>query len=110
MIAHHSSSGCGLATGDLIGTGTLSAGGHSEEKPTLACLHELTKAGTRPIVLRSRGAPHAARELTWLSDGDEVVFTGWAGGAEGRNSKKRMGFGELRGKIVECRGLERTGR
>src|SRR5271170_4947580 len=52
MIAYHSSSGCGLATGDLIGTGTLSAGGHSEATPTLACLHELTKAGTRPIALR----------------------------------------------------------
>ena len=95
MVAHQASSGCGLATGDLIGTGTLSAPGHTEENPTLGCLHELTKAGTQPIRLHGQ---QQQNKMTWLGDGDEVIFTGWAGTVGGK--ERNIGFGELRGKIV----------
>ena len=95
MVAHQASSGCGLATGDLIGTGTLSAPGHTDEKPTLGCLHELTKAGTQPICLLGQ---QQRSEMTWLHDGDEVIFTGWAGVLGGK--ERNIGFGELRGRIV----------
>jgi fumarylacetoacetase len=95
MIAHHSSSGCGLDTGDLIGTGTLSGPDHSDESPSLGCLHELNKSGTLPIRLRSS---QEQDEMMWLNDGDEVIFSGWTG--REHEKKQRIGFGDLTGVIL----------
>jgi fumarylacetoacetase len=38
MLAHYASSGCGVRTGDLLGTGTASSPGHTVEEPRLGCL------------------------------------------------------------------------
>ena len=89
MVAHHASSGCGLEVGDLVGTGTISGPNHSDERPQLGCLFELTQGGQEAVCLKS------GRRLTWLEDWDEVVFTGWA-----RGPGKRIGFGQARGIIV----------
>ena len=90
MLAHFASSGCGSRTGDLLGTGTASSPGHTDENPTLGCLCELTVGGRKPFKLRS------GRELSWLEDGDEVVLTGWAKGKGG----KKIGFGEAAGRLL----------
>ncbi|KAH8690795.1 putative 2-hydroxyhepta-2,4-diene-1,7-dioate isomerase [Talaromyces proteolyticus] len=89
MLSYHASSGCGFRTGDLLGTGTLSSPGHSVETPSLACLLELTEGGTKPFVF-------GENSLTWIEDGDEVVFEGWAMTRDGH----RIGFGELRGTLL----------
>ncbi|KAF2010172.1 hypothetical protein BU24DRAFT_357005 [Aaosphaeria arxii CBS 175.79] len=80
MLAHQSSSACGISTGDLFGTGTLSS---TVEQS--GCLQEIVSGGQRPMKL-SDGS-----ELTWLEDGDTVIMEAWAG-----SRGKQIGFGELR--------------
>ncbi|KAH7349802.1 fumarylacetoacetate hydrolase [Plectosphaerella cucumerina] len=101
MLAHHSSSGCGLLTGDLLGTGTLSSTaeqaaelGQGFEGKRSGCLHELVLAGTRPLKLGDGSV------LTWLEDGDTVILEGWAGSAD-----KAIGFGELVNQITPVKEL-----
>jgi fumarylacetoacetase len=98
MLAHHTSAGCGLAPGDLIGTGTLSS---SAEQATedfketeakigrLGCLHELTMGGKTPLNLANN------LRLTWLEDNDEITLEGWAG-----DGQSRIGFGQVSAKVV----------
>ena len=47
MIAHHTSNGCNVRPGDLIGSGTVSG----PEKENRGCLLELTWKGTEPLEL-----------------------------------------------------------
>ncbi|RBA20622.1 hypothetical protein FPRO05_08069 [Fusarium proliferatum] len=90
MVAHHSSSGCGLETGDLLGTGTLSSSTEqikefgSDHNPIRrsGCLAELVLGGTRPFNLPDES------ELVWLKDGDTVTMEGWAGSGD-----RVIGFG-----------------
>jgi fumarylacetoacetase len=86
MIAHHTSNGCNLEIGDLIGSGTVSG----PEKMSWGSLLELTARGREPLELpggESRG---------FLEDGDEVTFRGFCAGP----GFKRIGFGECRAVIV----------
>ncbi|KAE8333739.1 hypothetical protein BDV39DRAFT_198651 [Aspergillus sergii] len=98
MVAHHTSAGCGLAPGDLIGTGTLSssakqAGEDLEQTSTglgrLGCIHELTAGGKNPVQLANN------LTLAWLQDNDEITLEGWAG--EGNS---RIGFGQVVGRVA----------
>lgn len=88
QLAHHTVSGCNLRVGDLLATGTIS-GPDEGEKPSSGCLLELTEGGKKSVRL-SDGS-----ERTYLRDGDEVVMRGYAGRGE-----QRVGFGEVRGKVV----------
>ncbi|KXJ86991.1 putative 2-hydroxyhepta-2,4-diene-1,7-dioate isomerase [Microdochium bolleyi] len=71
MVAHLASSGCGLSTGDLIGTGTISSPNDSPALRTLGCLLELTEGGRVPA-----GSSKDA-ELRFLEDGDVVAMSVW---------------------------------
>lgn len=84
MVAHHTISGCGLNTGDLMGTGTISG----QEKDSRGSLLELTWRGTEPIDLGEDG------QRSWLEDGDELTITGWCQG-----DGYVVGFGEVTGLI-----------
>ncbi|MFL9934198.1 fumarylacetoacetase [Paraburkholderia sp. RL18-103-BIB-C] len=86
MVAHHTSNGCNLRTGDLLGSGTIS--GASDE--SRACLTELSEAGKKPLALPG-GESRVA-----LEDGDEIVLSARAS-APGAVS---IGFGECRGRIA----------
>lgn len=86
MLTQHSSNGCRLQAGDLLGTGTLSG----PEPEQAACLLELTQGGRHPLTL-----PDATRRQ-WLEDGDTVVLRGWCQ----REGAVRIGFGECRGQVV----------
>ncbi|MBV6305194.1 fumarylacetoacetase [Candidimonas humi] len=86
IMAHHTSNGCNLQPGDLLGSGTVS--GPSQD--TLACLLEQTQGGKHPITL-----PTGETRL-FLEDGDTVIMKAWCE-AEGR---RRLGFGECRGTIM----------
>jgi fumarylacetoacetase len=67
MVAHHTSNGCPLRAGDLIGSGTVSG----PERHNRGCLLELTWRGTEPILLRG------SVQRTFLEDGDTVTIRGW---------------------------------
>lgn len=90
QLAHHTITGCNLNIGDLIATGTISG----PEEGSNGCLLELTQVGTRPVALKG------GEQRTYLLDGDEVVMRGYASGAG-----YRVGFGEVRGKILPAAGL-----
>jgi fumarylacetoacetase len=86
MVAHHTSNGCPLRPGDLVGSGTISG----PDKENRGSLLELTWKGTEPIRL-----PGGA-ERTFLEDGDELILTGYCV----REGFVRIGFGSCRGVIV----------
>lgn len=86
MVAHHTSNGCAMAPGDLLGTGTQS--GPTEREA--GSLLELTKGGKFPIRLSS------GEERTFLEDGDTVIFRGSCE----KDGFARIGFGEVRGTVL----------
>jgi fumarylacetoacetase len=85
MIAHHTSNGCNLRVGDLIGSGTVS--GPTDE--SRACLAEIVASGDAVSL------PDGERR-SWLADGDTVIFRAKAG----REGFVSIGFGECSGRIV----------
>ena len=89
LVTHHTSGGCNLMPGDLLGSGTVS-GPSKEER---GCLLELTWRGKEPLVLPS------GEERSFLEDGDEVVMTGFCE----RPGAARIGLGECRGTILAAR-------
>ena len=86
MLAHHTSNGCNVRSGDLLASGTVSG----PEKDARGCLLERTWRGTEPIEL-----PTGERRA-FLEDGDEVIMRGYAE----REGFRRIGFGECRGVVV----------
>ncbi len=85
LLTHHSSNGCNMRPGDLLGSGTVSGA----EKGSRGCLLELASRGAEPVVLPS------GEQRSFLADGDEVIFRGWCE----RDGAARIGFGECRGEI-----------
>jgi fumarylacetoacetase len=85
MVAHHTSNGCNLRPGDLIGSGTVSG----PLKENRGCLLEVTWRGTEPLELPT------GEQRRFLEDGDEVILRGWCEASGFR----RIGLGECRGTI-----------
>lgn len=88
MVAHLTSSGSDLRTGDLLGTGTVSGsvdGSHG-------CLLESTKGGKERVKLSDGG------ERVYLLDGDIVRMTAVLG-----DYASGVGFGECIGEILPAR-------
>jgi fumarylacetoacetase len=85
MLTHHTSNGCNLRPGDMMGTGTIS--GPSED--TLGSILEITKRGTEPVKLPT------GEERKFLGDGDELVMHAWCE----RDGARSIGFGECRAVI-----------
>jgi fumarylacetoacetase len=86
LVAHHTSNGCNLQPGDLLGSGTVSG----PEDDSLGCLLELSRNGRERISLG------AGVERGFLEDGDEVVFHGYCE----REGFVGIGLGECRGTVV----------
>ncbi|HUC51826.1 MAG TPA: fumarylacetoacetate hydrolase family protein, partial [Xanthobacteraceae bacterium] len=86
MVAHHTSNGCNLAIGDLIGTGTVSG----PEKSSWGSLLELTARGREPLVLPS------GEKRGFIEDGDEIIFRGFCE----KDGFVRIGFGECRAVVL----------
>lgn len=84
MVAHLTSNGASLRTGDLLGSGTIS-GPAADQRGSLL---ELTWNGSRPLLL-------AGEERTFLADGDEVVLRGRAPGLGGTT----LALGDVTGTI-----------
>ncbi len=86
LLAHHTSNGCNVQVGDLLGSGTISGA----DRHSRGCLLELTWRGTEPITLPT------GEVRRFLEDGDEVVMHGYCE----REGYRRIGLGTCRG-VVE---------
>ncbi|MCH2141059.1 MAG: fumarylacetoacetase [Phycisphaerales bacterium] len=86
MLSHHTSTGCPMAAGDLIGSGTVSG----PDKDSRGCLLELTWRGTEPIALPD------GTERKFLQDGDALTIDAWCE----RQGAARIGFGSCSGVIL----------
>lgn len=86
MIAHHTSNGCNLNAGDLLGTGTQSGAGAFDG----GCLLELTEGGKRSIQLVN------GESRTFLEDGDKVILRGYCD----RPGFRRIGLGSCSGVVL----------
>jgi fumarylacetoacetase len=89
IIAHHSSNGCNLQPGDLIGTGTLSTDGTSG----LGSLLEISEGGKAPIALPT------GESRSFLEDGDELTLSARCE----RAGAVAIGLGSCRGTVVPAR-------
>jgi len=86
MVAHHTSNGCNLRPGDLLGSGTISG----TDAAGIGCLLEMTFGGRDAITLNN------GETRRYLEDGDEVVLRAHCR----RAGAATIGFGECRGRIV----------
>lgn len=89
MLAHHTSNGCNLVPGDLLGSGTISG----PDQASRGSLLESTQGGRTPIQLPS------GEERRFLEDGDEIVLRAQAR----RDGFASIGFGECRAIIQPAR-------
>ncbi len=88
MLAHHTSNGCAMRPGDLLGSGTISG----REKQSRGCLLELTWRGAEPTTLPN------GESRAFLEDGDEVIMTAYAE----RSGAVRIGFGTCAGVVLSA--------
>jgi fumarylacetoacetase len=86
MVAHHTSNGCNLRTGDLLASGTISG----PRPGSQGSLLEITSRGADLLKLPS------GEERSFLEDGDEVTFKGFCE----REGLPRISLGECQGMIV----------
>jgi fumarylacetoacetase len=86
LLTHHSISGCSLASGDVLGTGTISGPTDAE----LGSLLELTANGAQPVSLENGEA------RSYLEDGDEILLRGRCE----KTGFASIGFGDCRGTIL----------
>lgn len=85
QLAHHTSNGCRVNSGDMMGSGTIS--GPTED--SFGSMLELTWGGSKPLVMSD------GTERKFINDGDCVIMKGWC-----RNEKVRIGFGEVATKLL----------
>jgi fumarylacetoacetase len=85
QLAHHTTSGCPMNVGDLLGSGTISG----PEKSQRGSLLELSWGGKEPITLDT------GETRSFLQDGDELSLKGTA-----RGNGYRIGFGPCTGQIL----------
>lgn len=88
MLAHHTSGGCAMQSGDILGSGTVSGPGDGEA----GALIEVTRAGATPLSLGD------GEVRAFLEDRDTVIMRGWCT----RPGFRRIGFGECRGQVMEA--------
>ena len=86
LLAHHTSNGCNMATGDLLGTGTLSGPGPGQGGSLL----ELSLGGKQVVALPG------GEERSFLEDGDTITLRAFcqAPGAV------RVGLGQVSGTVL----------
>jgi fumarylacetoacetase len=85
QLTHHTSNGCRVNSGDMMGSGTIS--GPTED--SFGSMLELTWSGQKPIKM-SDGS-----ERKFINDNDTVIMKGYC-----QNSSVRIGFGEVSSKLL----------
>lgn len=90
MLAHHTSSGCNLLCGDLLGTGTISGPAPGEG----GSFKELGGSGKQPFSV-------GEEQRCWAEDGDVVVLRARAQ----REGFSSIGFGDCVGRVLPAQGM-----
>lgn len=85
QLAHHTSNGCRVNSGDMMGSGTISG----PTPDSYGSMLELTWGGKNPIKLND------GTERKFLNDGDTVIMRGFC-----KNNGVRIGFGEVSSKLL----------
>jgi fumarylacetoacetase len=84
QLAHHTTSGCPMNAGDLLGSGTISG----PTKESRGSLLELSWGGKEPVAIEGG-------TRSFIEDGDTLVLRGQAQG-----DGYRIGFGECSGQVL----------
>ena len=84
QLAHHTTSGCAMNTGDLLGSGTISG----PTKDSRGSLLEMSWGGKEPIAI-------AGGTRSFIDDNDTLVLRGAA-----RGDGFTIGFGDCAGKVI----------
>ena len=85
QLAHHTVNGCNIQAGDLMASGTISGPTESEYGSML----ELSWGGTKDIQLNN------GESRKFLKDNDTVIMKAFA-----KNKNIKIGFGEVRNKVI----------
>lgn len=85
QLTHHTSNGCRVNSGDMMGSGTIS--GPTED--SFGSMLELTWGGKNPIKMND------GSERKFINDNDTVTMKGFC-----QNSSVRIGFGEVSSKLL----------
>ena len=85
QLAHHTSGGCTMKSGDIFASGTISGA----DKSAYGSLLEITWGGTEPIKLST------GEERKFMLDYDTISIGGWCQG-----NGYRVGFGEVVGQVL----------
>ncbi|MES2851312.1 fumarylacetoacetase [Flavobacterium sp. ZE23DGlu08] len=85
QLAHHTSNGCRVNSGDMMGSGTIS--GPTED--SFGSMLELTWGGKNPIKMGD------GTERKFINDNDTVIMKGFC-----QNGQVRIGFGEVSSKLL----------
>ncbi|MBV7379792.1 fumarylacetoacetase [Maritimibacter dapengensis] len=88
QLAHHTTSGCPMRVGDLLGSGTISG----ETKESRGSLLELSWGGKEPVELAN------GETRTFIQDGDTLTLKGAAHG-----DGYQIGFGDCVGRLKPAR-------
>jgi fumarylacetoacetase len=84
QLAHHTSSGCAMSVGDLLGSGTISG----PDNGSRGSLLELSWGGKEPFAI-------AGGTRSFIEDNDMLTLRGFAFG-----DGFQIGFGDCRGQVI----------
>lgn len=85
QLAHHTSNGCRVNSGDMMGSGTISG----PTPNSFGSMLELSWGGKNPIKMSD------GTERKFINDNDTVVMKGFC-----KNNEVRIGFGEVSSKLL----------
>ena len=85
QLTHHTSNGCRVNSGDMMGSGTISG----PTPDSYGSMLELTWGGKNPIKLND------GTERKFINDNDTVIMKGFC-----KNGQVRIGFGEVYSKLL----------
>ena len=89
QLCHHTTSGCPMNVGDLLGSGTVSG----PTRESRGSLLELSWGGKEPLAI-------ASGSRCFIEDGDTITLRGHAGG-----DGFRIGFGDCAGQVLPAKDL-----
>lgn len=87
QLAHHTVNGCNINSGDMMASGTISGPTHD----SCGSMLELSHGGKEKLKLDD------GQERAFIEDHDTVVMKAFS-----KNKDVRIGFGEVRSKILPC--------
>lgn len=85
QLVHHTSTGCNMRPGDLLGSGTISG----PEPGSYGSMLEISWKGTKPVTMPD------GSQRRFLADGDTVAMSGYCQG-----NGYRIGFGECTSSVM----------